>query len=34
MWDEVLSAVTDKSTGNILVSLYKMQLEKSEELTY
>ena len=33
-WDEVLSAGTDSMSDNILESLYKMQLEKSEELKY
>ena len=33
-WDEVLSAVTDRPTDNMLESLYKMQVEKSEELKY
>ena len=30
-WDEVLSAVTDRPTDSILESLYRMQIEKSEE---
>ena len=30
--DEVLSAVTDRSTENILESLFKMQVEKLKEL--
>ena len=33
-WDEALSAVTDRPTDNKLESLYKMQVEKSKELTY
>ena len=33
-WDEVLSAVIDRPTDNMLESLYKMQVEKSEELKY
>ena len=32
--DEVLSAVTDRLTDNMLKCLYKMQVEKSEELKY
>ena len=32
--NEVTSAVTDRPIGNILVSLYKMQVEKSEELKH
>ena len=31
---EVLSAVTDRATDNMCDSLYKMQIEKSEELKY
>ena len=30
--DDVISAVTDRPTDSILESLYKMQVEKSEEL--
>ena len=33
-WDQVLSAVTDRPTDSILESLYRMQIDKSEELTY
>ena len=33
-WDEILSAVTDRPTDSMLESLYKMQIEKSEELKY
>ena len=33
-WDEVLSALTDRPTDSMLESLYKMQVEKSEELKY
>ena len=33
-WDEVLSAVTDRFTDNLLESLYKMQVEKLEGLIY
>ena len=33
-WDEVLSAVTARLTDSILESLYKMQVEKSEDLKY
>ena len=33
-WDEVLSAVTDRLTDNILDSLFVMQVEQSEELKY
>ena len=33
-WDEVLSAVTDRPTDSKLESLYRMQVEKSEELKY
>ena len=32
--DEVLSAVTDRPTDNILESLFKIQVEKSEDWTY
>ena len=31
-WDDVLSAVTDRFTDNLLESLYKMQVEKLEGL--
>ena len=33
-WDEVLSAGTNRLADNILESLYKMQVEKSDELKY
>ena len=33
-WDEVLSAVTDRLTDNTLESLFKMQVEKSQEMKY
>ena len=33
-WDEVLQAVTDRPTDSILESLFQMQVEKSEALTY
>ena len=33
-WDKILSAVTDRPTDSILESLYKIQVEKSEELKY
>ena len=33
-WNEVLSAVIDRPIDNIWASLYKMHIEKSEELKY
>ena len=33
-WDKVLSAVTDRPTDSMMESLFKMQVEKSEELKY
>ena len=32
--EEVVAAITDRLTDDILESLYKMQVEKSEELKY
>ena len=33
-WDDVLSAYTERPTDSMLVSLYKMQVQKSDELKY
>ena len=33
-WDEASSAVTGRRTDNMLEALYRMQVEKSEELKY